>query len=102
MRITALQILLFLPEVICLFLFIKNSSHVWFLVGNDVYRMGANREKEKILLDPLPDGFIYTGICCENSRIYLFWEYQSFFKTGKSGFLIIDEKRVDKKYNLRY
>ncbi len=74
----------------------KNSSHVWFLVGNDVYRMEENGEKEKILLDPLPAGFIYTGICCENSRIYLFWEYQSFFKTGKSGFLIIDEKRVDK------
>ena len=74
----------------------KSGSTCWFTFEDRVYKLSEKSVLEKLLLDPLPEGYNYTGVCCERGKLYLFWEYQSFFYSGNSGFSIIDEKGVDK------
>ena len=73
----------------------RTEECLWFTADNKVFFL-ENNKITRILSETLPSGYRYTGICCEHGKIYLFWEYQSFFNTGNSGFSIIDEKRVDK------
>ena len=73
----------------------RTEDCLWFTADNKIYFL-ENNKITRILSEPLPAGYRYTGICCEKGKIFLFWEYQSFFNTGNSGFTIIDEKRVDK------
>lgn len=74
----------------------KTEGNYYFTVNNSIYKISSKGEIILYDIKPLPEGFNYTGICAERGNIFLFWEYQSFFNTGNSGFSIIDEKRVEK------
>ena len=74
----------------------RSGSVYWFSAGSNIYSYSDNSGIKQLDLDPLPEGYRYTGICSEMGKVYLFWEYQSFYYTGNSGFSVIDEKRVDK------
>ena len=73
----------------------RSGTGYWFSEGSSIYNFTGSGIAQ-LDLDPLPEGYRYTGICSEKGKVYLFWEYQSFFSTGNTGFSIIDEKRVDK------
>ena len=73
----------------------RQSGEYYFICNNKILCL----ESDNIFnyrLSPLPSGYTYTGICSSERYLFLFWEYKSFFKTGKAGFSIIDKKRVDK------
>ena len=73
----------------------RSGGRCWFTADNRIYCL-ENNKISRIRISRLPEGYRYTGLCCEQGRIFLFWEYQSFFHTGKSGFTVIEKKRVDK------
>ena len=73
----------------------RTDECLWFTADNRIYCL-ENNKISRISSARLPEGYRYTGICSSKGRIYLFWEYQSFFNTGNSGFSVIDEKGVDK------
>lgn len=57
-------------------------------------RMLNNSKPIALRLPRLPDGFTYTDFGISDGHLYASWEEESFFETGRSGFLSVDLAKV--------
>jgi hypothetical protein len=48
------------------------------------------REPDEFSLPPLPEGFVYTGVCLFSRMILGTWEEQDAWNVGAAGFVIFD------------
>lgn len=61
------------------------------LEGRNIVNSGRNTA---FLLPKLPENYIYGPFCISGNKLAVAWEESDFYKTGRSGFLVVDLGRV--------
>ena len=61
------------------------------LEGRHIVNSGKNMA---FRLPKLPEGYVYSSFCISGNKMAVSWEESDFYKTGRSGFLVVDLGKV--------
>lgn len=71
-----------------------NDGTFYFAGATDNMPIVNNNNPVCLLLPKLPSGFLYTDFVFSGSILYVAWEEELFYETGRSGFLTVDLRKV--------
>ena len=71
-----------------------NDGTFYFTGATDNMPIVNNNNPVCLLLPKLPSGFLYTDFVFSGSILYVAWEEELFYETGRSGFLTVDLRKV--------